>query len=109
MYEKLKFPTFFICLVATFLITVHAMALEFQYQYVIPSMYDRQTAVKIWETVEVIKGVFKVDVNFERKYLFVTFDDTYTNENAIRKALDKAGYKVNEMHLMLEPREGVMN
>jgi len=75
----------------------------------IPSMKDRPTAVKIWETVEVIKGVLEVEVNFERKYLFVTFNDTHTNEDAIRKVLGKAGYKVKEMHLMLEPREGVMN
>lgn len=105
----MKISAFCIFLVTTFLFTFNAMALEFQYQYDIPSMNDRPTAVKILETVEVVKGVLEVEVNFERKYLFITFDDTYTNEDIIRKTLEKAGYKVKKMALMLEPREGVMN
>jgi len=109
MNVKTRFSAFFVCLAATTLFTLNAMALEFQYQYNIPSMNDRQTAVKIWETVEVIKGVLDIDVNLERKYLFVTFDDTYTNEDVISETLEKAGYKVKKMSLMLEPREGVMN
>ncbi len=97
-------PVCFVLLFAT-----NGLSLEFQYQYDIPSMVDRQTAVKIWETVENIKGVLDLDVNLERKYLFVTFDDAYVDEEVIKTALEKAGFKVKRLSLMLEPKEGVMN
>lgn len=103
-FRVLVLPITFVLLFAT-----NSFCLEFQYQYDIPSMADRETAVKIWETVENIKGVIDIDVNLERKYLFVTFDDTYVDEEVIQTALEKAGYKVKRMSLMLEPREGVMN
>ena len=103
------FRSFCYALFLSLAFSAPAMALEFQFQYDLPSMNDRPTAVKMWETVEVVKGVLEVEVNFERKYLFVTFDDTYTNEEAIKQALTDAGYPVKKMALMLEPREGVMN
>jgi len=96
-----------VCFVLLF--AANGLSLEFQYQYDIPSMVDRQTAVKIWETVENIRGVLDLDVNLERKYLFVTFDDAYVDEDAIKAALEKAGYTVKQVSLMLEPKEGVMN
>ncbi len=92
-----------------FLFTTNSFGLEFQHQYDIPSMTDRKIALKIWETVEEIKGVLDIDVNLERKYLFVTYDDTYVDEDAIKEVIEKAGYKVRRVSLMLEPREGVMN
>jgi PleD family two-component response regulator len=48
-------------------------------------------------------------INLDTNSLMLFYDDERTDEEAVKKILDKAGFPVTRMMLLKEPREGVMN
>jgi len=48
--------------------------------------------ITVKKALEKVPGVSKVDVQFEKKQVLVTFDDAKTNTDALVKATTNAGY-----------------
>lgn len=48
--------------------------------------------ITVKKALEKVAGVSKVDVQFEKKQVVVTFDDAKTNTDALVKATSNAGY-----------------
>jgi mercuric ion binding protein len=48
--------------------------------------------ITVRKALEKVPGVSKVDVQFEKKQVLVTFDDAKTNTDALVKATTNAGY-----------------
>src|SRR6266705_4659177 len=48
--------------------------------------------VTVKKALEKVAGVSKIDVQYEKKQVVVTFDDTKTNVDALVKATTNAGY-----------------
>lgn len=86
-----------------------AYSLEYQWKYVIPTMDNREKAVQIFDLLNDIIGVYDVTINLDTSSLMLFYDDERTDEEAVKKILDKAGFPVTRMMLLKEPREGVMN
>jgi len=48
--------------------------------------------ITVKKALEKVAGVSKIDVQYEKKQVVVTFDDTKTNTDALVKATTNAGY-----------------
>jgi periplasmic mercuric ion binding protein len=48
--------------------------------------------ITVKKALEKVSGVSKIDVQYEKKQVVVTFDDTKTNVDALVKATANAGY-----------------
>jgi mercuric ion binding protein len=48
--------------------------------------------ITVKKALEKVPGVSKVDIQFEKKQVLVTFDDSKTNTDALVKATTNAGY-----------------
>jgi mercuric ion binding protein len=48
--------------------------------------------ITVKKALEKVPGVSKVDIQFEKKQVLVTFDDAKTNTDALVKATTNAGY-----------------
>jgi periplasmic mercuric ion binding protein len=48
--------------------------------------------VTVKKALQKVSGVSKIDVQYERKQVVVTFDDSKTNIDALMKATTNAGY-----------------
>ena len=58
----------------------------------VPDMNCPVCPLTVKKALTDVKGVSKVEVNFDKKETTVTFDDAETNVNALRKATADAGY-----------------
>jgi copper chaperone CopZ len=96
-------------LASTMCYAVSAYSLEYQWKYVIPTMDNREKAVQVFDLLNDIIGVYDVTINLDTNSLMLFYDDERTDEEAVKKILDKAGFPVTGMMLLKEPREGVMN
>ena len=85
-----------------------ASALEFQWKFVMPAIDNRESAVKIYDLLDSIKGVYDIVPNIERHSVMFFFDDDYTNEDVAIKVLTDAGYKIDKTMLLEEPKGGIM-
>lgn len=86
-----------------------AYSLEYQWKYVVPTMDSREKAVQVFDLLSDIIGVYDVTINLDSSSLMLFYDDERTDEEAVKKVLLKAGFPVEKMMLLKEPREGVMN
>jgi len=48
--------------------------------------------ITVKKALEKVSGVSKIDVQYEKKHVVVTFDDTKTNTDALVKATTNVGY-----------------
>ena len=96
-------------MILSVLLSDPAGALEYQWKFFLPTLDDRTSAVKAFEILNDIHGVYDVDVNMEQHWVMFFFDDEFTDESAVKRTLQKKGFPVDKMMLLLEPREGVMN
>ncbi len=62
----------------------------------ISGMHCASCAQRIETTLKKLNGVIKVNVNFATEKANVEFDDSITNENEIKNAIEQLGYKVIE-------------
>ena len=85
-----------------------ASALEFQWKFVMPAIDNRESAVKVYDLLDSIKGVYDIVPNIERHSVMFFFDDDYTNEDVAIKVLTDAGYKIDKTMLLEEPKGGIM-
>ncbi len=85
-----------------------AYSLEYQWKYIIPTMDEPEKKVKVFEIVNDIIGVYDVTMSVDTNSLMLFYDDEKTDEEAIEKVLNEAGFPVKRMMLLKEPREGVM-
>jgi len=58
----------------------------------VPGMYCEMCPATVSKALKKVGGVEKVAASFETKDAVVTFDDTRTNVDALRKATANAGY-----------------
>ena len=86
-----------------------ASALEFQWKFVMPAIDNRETAVNVYEILDEIQGVYDIELNMERNSVMFFFDDEKTTEEVAEKKLKDAGYEIEKMMLLEEPKGGVMN
>ena len=110
-YDMKKIPYFFSILLffSTLCCSIPAYSLEYQWKYVVPIMDNRETAVQVFDLLNDIIGVYDVTINLDTSSLMLFYDDERTDEEAIKKVLLRAGFPVEKMMLLKEPREGVMN
>ena len=94
---------------ALLLISNTANALEYQWKFVMPAIDNRETAVKVYELLDSIKGVYDIVPDIERNSVMFFYDDDHTNEDVAMKVLQDAGYTIKKMMLLEEPKGGVMN
>ncbi|MCK5070186.1 MAG: hypothetical protein KAR01_06575 [Desulfocapsa sp.] len=94
---------------AFLLIANTANALEYQWKFVLPAMDNRETAVKVYELLDSIKGVYDVVPNIERNSVMFFYDDDYTNEDVAITVLTEAGYTIEKKMLLEEPKGAAMN
>ena len=85
-----------------------AMALEYQWKFVMPAVDNRETAVKVYEVLEAINGVYDIEIDMLRNSVMFFYDDDKTDEKAVKNKLTEAGYEIEKMMVLEEPREGVM-
>jgi len=99
-----------ILLTCAFLLAANtASALEYQWKFVMPAIDNRESAVKIYELLDSIKGVYDIVPNIERNSVMFFFDDDYTNEDVAIKVLTDAGYRIEKKMLLEEPKGSAMN
>lgn len=101
--KKLLLTLFFLFISST------AMALEYQWKFVMPAVDNRETAVKVYEVLENINGVYDIQIDMLRNSVMFFYNDEKTDEEAVKKKLTEAGYEIEKMMMLEEPREGVMN
>ena len=87
----------------------NANALDFQWKFVIPAMDSRVAAVEVYEVLDSIKGVYDIVPDIERNSVMFFFDDEKTTEDVAKEKLTAAGYKIEKMMLLEEPKGGLMN
>ena len=95
-------------LISSFILASSALALEYQWKFVISELKDKNSAVAVFEVLQAVPGVEDIDINILRKSTFVFFDDELTDENKLKRHLQKAGFTVEKMQVMVEPKEGIM-
>jgi copper chaperone CopZ len=98
-----------VALTLALLLAGPALSLEYQWKFFLPTMTDPGKGVQVFELLHSIPGVYDVDINVERRHVMFFFNDEKTDESSIKKQLQAAGFQVNRMMLLEEPREGVMN
>lgn len=64
----------------------------------VPGMTCSACPITVKKALSKVDGVEKVEVSFEKKEAFVTFDDTKTNEKALMKATADAGYPSEDVN-----------
>lgn len=79
-------------LVATLVLTAPAWAAPETVTLNVPGMTCEACPVTVKKALEKVPGVSKVDVQFEKKQVLVTFDDAKTNTDTLVKATTNAGY-----------------
>ena len=104
----------FVCLLLTATALVlfagkEAPALEYQWKLVLPELNDRASAVRIFAIIEQIPGIEDIDVNIERNWLTILYDDERTSLDMVKTRLQESGFSVQRTMLLEEPREGLMN
>jgi mercuric ion binding protein len=58
----------------------------------VPDMNCPVCPITLKKSIGAVKGVGRIDVNFDRKEVTVTFDDAKTNVDALQKASADAGF-----------------
>ena len=58
----------------------------------IPGMTCAACPITVKKALQRVSGVSRIDVNYPKKEVVVTFDDAKTNEKALIKATTDAGY-----------------
>ncbi len=86
-----------------------AFSLEYQWKFSIPTMDTRESAVKVYELLDNINGVYDIEVNIERNSVMFFYDDDKTDVSIAKSKLIDAGYAIEKTMLLEEPKGGVMN
>lgn len=86
-----------------------AHGLEFQWKFVMPAVDNRETAVKVYDVLDSVNGVYDIEINMERNSVMFFYDDEKTDDEIAEKTLRDAGYVIEKKMLLEEPKGGVMN
>lgn len=78
--------------VATLILTAPAWASPKTVTLNVAGMTCEACPITVKKALEKVPGVSKVDVEFKKKQVVVTFDDAKTNTDALVKATTNAGY-----------------
>ncbi len=90
-------------------IAIPAHSLEYQWKYNVPSMDSREKAVQLFDLLHNVIEVYDVTFNLDSNSLMLFYDDEKTDEDAVKKVIQDAGFPVTRMMLLKEPKEGMMN
>ena len=88
---------------------IPAHSLEYQWKYNVPDMDSREEAVQLFDVLNAVIGVYDVTFNLDSNSLMLFYDDEKTDEEAVKKVIQAAGFPVTRMMLLKEPKEGMMN
>ena len=84
--------TMLVAAFALFVLTVAGWAAPKTVALNVPGMTCEACPITVKKALEKVPGVSKVDVQFEKKQVLVTFDDAKTNTDTLVKATKNAGY-----------------
>ena len=79
-------------IVFTLVLTVSAWAAPKTVTLNVPGMTCEACPITVKKALQKVPGVSRIDVQFEKKQVLVTFDDAKTNTDALVKATTNAGY-----------------
>ncbi len=82
-----------LALAALMLLSVSAFAKEVTTQIKVSGMTCGSCAVAVKSALTKVKGVKSADVSYEKGRATVVYDDTQTNEQQLRDAINKTGFK----------------
>jgi mercuric ion binding protein len=80
-------------LASTLLLAGTAIAKDVTTQIKVSGMTCQACAVSVQKSLEKTKGVKHADVNSDKGVASVTYDDAQVNEQQLRDAIDKTGFK----------------
>jgi periplasmic mercuric ion binding protein len=84
--------TMLAAVIATFVLIAPASASPKTVTLNVSGMTCAACPITVKKALEKVGGVSKVEVQFEKKQVLVTFDDAKTNTDALVKATTDAGY-----------------
>jgi mercuric ion binding protein len=84
--------TLLAAVIATFVLIAPASASPKTVTLNVSGMTCAACPITVKKALEKVEGVSKVEVQFEKKQVLVTFDDAKTNTDALVKATTDAGY-----------------
>ncbi len=84
---------FFALLTSTLLLAGTAMAKDVTAQIKVSGMTCQACAVSVQKNLEKTKGVKHAEVSSDKGVASVTYDDAQVNEQQLRDAIDKIGFK----------------
>lgn len=87
-----KMKTLLVGVVTAFVWTAPAWASPRTVTLNVSGMTCPACPITVKKALEKVSGVSKVEVQFEKKQVLVTFDDAKTNTDALVKATTNAGY-----------------
>lgn len=80
-------------LTAVMLLSLSAFAKDVTTQIKVSGMTCRACAVSVKSALTKVKGVKSADVSSEKGQATVVYDDVQTNEQQLREAINKTGFK----------------
>ena len=83
----------FALLASTLLLAGTAMAKDATTQIKVSGMTCQACAISVQKSLEKTKGVKHAEVNSDKGVASVTYDDAQVNEQQLRDAIDKTGFK----------------
>ncbi len=75
-------------------LSISALAQDVTTQIKVSGMTCGSCAVSVKSALTKVKGVKSADVSYEKAQAIVVYDDTQTNEQQLREAINKTGFKV---------------
>jgi mercuric ion binding protein len=83
----------FTLLLSTLLLAGAAFAKDVTAQIKVSGMTCEACAVSVQKSLEKTKGVRRAEVSSDKGLATVVYDDTRTNEQQLREAINKTGFK----------------
>jgi mercuric ion binding protein len=80
-------------ILVSLLIAGVAMAKEITTEIKVTGMTCQACAISVQKSLESVKGVKRADVSSDKGLATVVYDDVQTNEQQLRDAIDKTGFK----------------
>jgi copper chaperone CopZ len=80
-------------IVSTLLLAIAANAKEVTTQIRVSGMTCDACAVSVQKSLERVKGVKHAEVSSQKGLATVTYEDNQANEQQLREAIDKTGFK----------------
>ncbi|MDZ7370929.1 MAG: cation transporter [candidate division KSB1 bacterium] len=85
-----------ILLISLSVLGASAFAAEKKVEIAIDGMTCNNCVQKVQSALQKVEGVKSAEVSLEKRNAIVTYDDSKTNENTLKQAVNDAGFKAKE-------------